>query len=806
MGGVCGTTFNQRRQFVGLRLFVAHLDDVHVLRPPAADPFSLPVQPLTSVLQFNPNGLARHRIAVLGTITYYLHGHVLYIQDGENGVYVNTDQTTPAAPGDEVQVVGFSAVGGYSPILESAIFRVVAHHAPLEPVVVNPAKVITTDADGFKSAPYDGRLIKVRGTLIEKLRGADGQVLLLLGDKTAFRARLVGTEEQDPLASIENQSVVEVTGVCSVRSDVYHEPRTFELQMRSPSDVVVLRKAPFWNLRRSLSLLAIVFPFALAAVIWIALLRRQASMQTAVIQKNMERIQHSDEHLRMILSNVKDYAIFALDPQGNVTSWNEGAQRIMGYTPEEIIGRHYSCIFAPEDVASGQPLRHLNEAETHGSVETEGWRLRKDGSYYWANAITTALRDPSGGLRGFVRITRDLTERRKAEDAVAQAQKEQLKIKDQVLAHVSHELRTPVAAITWFTGNLQEGLLGPLTAEQLDHLEGIERNAAQLGKMVEDILNSSRVEEGKLSVEAHATNVGHLIEEILASCAASAKAKSISTHCEFPSDLPMAWADPQRTGQVIINLVNNAIKFTPEHGSVVVTAHPDEHAPEMLRIMVKDTGPGISAADQERVFSRLVQLGGTDDSGRKGLGLGLFISREFVVRQGGTISIESELGQGAAFSFTVPIASLQRVVAELLAASELAEVGLIFVDLLGADDVVEKNLLLTEIQRVIEECVRSGQDALLPGPSNSFFILTGGDQSAVDAMCLRIQQELELNSVLMDAGVDAKIATQRIAVGPVSNRDERVNRITAEVHDRVYLHSQGMEREKDGEKDIAGRR
>ena len=268
----------------------------------------------------------------------------------------------------------------------------------------------------------------------------------------------------------------------------------------------------------------------------------------------------------------------------------------------------------------------------------------------------------------------------------------------------------------------------------------------------------------------------------------------------------MEWADPQRTGQVIINLVNNAIKFTPENGSVAVIASPDEHAPEMLRITVKDTGPGISAADQERVFSRLVQLGGTDDAGRKGLGLGLFISREFVVRQGGTISIESELGQGAAFSFTVPIASLRRVVAELLAFSELDEVGLIFVDLLGAGDVVHKNLLLAEVRRAIEECVHSGQDALLPGPSDLFFILTGGDPSAVDAMCLRIQEELELNSVLMDAGVDTKIATQRIAILPASSEDERVDRITAEVHDRVYLQSQAMEREKDGEKDIAGRR
>jgi PAS domain S-box-containing protein len=811
--GVCGSNFNERRQFVGLRLFVTNFNDVRILRSAPADPFSRAPEPLGSVLRFNPNGIAQHRVTVSGTITYYLPGHMLYLQDGETGVYVSTDQTTPAAAGDQVEVVGFSAVGGYSPILESAIFRVVGHHTAPKPLLVAARQVITTDDTGFKVAPYDGRLITVRGTLLEKLGGSDGQVLLLLDDRTPFRARLAGFDDQNSLDSIENRSFVEITGVCSVRSDVYHEPRSFELQMRSPADLVVLKSAPWWSLRHTLSVLAVVFSVALAAVFWIGLLRRQVLAQTAIIQKNMETIQHSEERLRTILSNVRDYAIWTLDPEGNVTSWNEGGQRMMQYTPEEIIGKNYSIIFTPEDIASGRPMQQLKEAEVKGSSFDEGWRYRKDGTLYWASVVTNALYDSTGKPRGFVRITRDMTERRRAEEAVARAQQEQLKIKDQVLAHVSHELRTPVAAITWFAGNLQEGLLGPMNVEQQEHLEGIERNASQLAKMIEDILNSSRIEEGKVSIEPNAISVGHLIEEVLASCEASARAKFIAMRSEISADLPMAWADAQRTGQVIINLVNNAIKFTQPHGSVLVTAARDEGTPEMLRITVKDNGPGISAEDQERVFSRLVQLGETDDAGRKGLGLGLFISREFVTRQGGTISIESALGQGAAFSFTLPIASLERTVTELLGIEPRQDLvlRLMCIDLVGGASQLENSRLEREIRSALEECIRKGQDMLLPtsnrGGSNSFFILTCAEASGLNTMRMRIQHELALNETLMEAAAQPKITSQRIELDESTHlEDERIHWISIRVGEAIRAHEQSFERERHGEKDIAGRR
>src|SRR5436853_5710413 len=204
---------------------------------------------------------------------------------------------------------------------------------------------------------------------------------------------------------------------------------------------------------------------------------------------------------RLLVQEVKDYAIFMLDPKGKILSWNAGAQRLKGYTPEEVIGKHFSVFYEKQDAANKKPQRELETAAVEGRVEDEGWRVRKDGTRFWASVVISALHDDKGKLRGFAKITRDVTERRKTEDALRQqaaqlekrVQERTLELekanrtKDEFIATLSHELRTPITSITGWVQMLQEGSLTP--PQQRKALEVIDRNLAAQAQLIDDLLN-----------------------------------------------------------------------------------------------------------------------------------------------------------------------------------------------------------------------------------------------------------------------------------------------------------------------------
>jgi PAS domain S-box-containing protein len=213
---------------------------------------------------------------------------------------------------------------------------------------------------------------------------------------------------------------------------------------------------------------------------------------------------------RLLVQEVKDYAIFMLDPKGTILSWNAGAQRLKGYAPEDIIGKHFSIFYEKQDVLNKKPQRELEAAAMEGRVEDEGWRVRKDGTRFWANVVITALHDEKGKLRGFAKVTRDITDRRKTEDMLREqaAQLERRvqertldlekanRMKDEFIATLSHELRTPITSITGWVQMLQEGGLTP--PQQRKALEVIDRNLATQAQLIDDLLNVARIVAGKL--------------------------------------------------------------------------------------------------------------------------------------------------------------------------------------------------------------------------------------------------------------------------------------------------------------------
>jgi len=359
---------------------------------------------------------------------------------------------------------------------------------------------------------------------------------------------------------------------------------------------------------------------------------------------------------RLLVESVVDYGIFVLDPGGHVRTWNEGAERIKGYMESEILGKHFSIFYPPEDAASGKPALELEVAAREGRLEDEGWRLRKDGSRFWANVVITALRDGHGRLVGFAKVTRDLTERRSAElkafeDALRLAEIEAAnRAKADFLATMSHELRTPLNAIGGYVDLLVLGVRGPLTKQQLDDLERIRRNQRHLLGIINDLLNFSRIEAGRVKYDIGPVHLCEVVERVRPMVEAMVAERGLAL--EWPSGpAPVAHADGEKVEQILVNLLSNAAKFTPPGGRITVSCAERDGT---VRVIVTDTGPGIPSNQLETIFDPFVQLGRSLSSEHEGAGLGLAISRDLAHAMGGDLGVRSEPGRGSAFTLSLP--------------------------------------------------------------------------------------------------------------------------------------------------------
>ena len=376
-------------------------------------------------------------------------------------------------------------------------------------------------------------------------------------------------------------------------------------------------------------------------------------------RKNEDELRQSEERFRLIVQNVRDYAIFMLDPQGYVETWNEGARRIKGYSEQEIIGRHFSTFYPREEVERGKPPRELEVAAREGRFEDEGWRIRKDGSSFWANVIITALRDARGRLVGYGKITRDLTERKEAEERAVRdasrlaAVEAASRTKSEFLATMSHELRTPLNAIGGYTELIELGVGGPVTEDQRSYLARIRTSQQHLLAIINDLLNYSRSEAGQLSYDMRHVSLHDVVENALPMMVPQANSKGIRVdHGPCPVGVA-AWADQQKVEQIVLNLLSNAVKFTPRDGNVTVSCGLSG---DQGTITVRDTGPGVPAEKTEVIFEPFVQLGRSLTSHQEGTGLGLAISRDLARAMGGDLCVGPAPGGGAIFTLTLPSA------------------------------------------------------------------------------------------------------------------------------------------------------
>ncbi len=372
-------------------------------------------------------------------------------------------------------------------------------------------------------------------------------------------------------------------------------------------------------------------------------------------RRHDEELRISEERFRLLVQGVRDYAIFMLDPNGRVASWNAGAERIKGYTAEEIIGQHINAFYPAADVAANKTKMELDHASRFGSYEEEGWRVRKDGSCFWANVLITAIRSPEGNLVGFAKVTRDLTERKAAQErSIADARRiaeteSASRTKSEFLAAMSHELRTPINATLGYTDLMEMGVGGDLSEQHQDYLARIRGSQQYLLRIITDLLNYSRIEAGQVEYDVENVIVHDVVDAVLPMIEPQALSKGLTIrHGPCPAGLE-AQADRARAEQIVLNLLVNAVKFTPPGGSIRVGCGSSG---SRVVITVADTGPGVPQEHQTSIFEPFVQVGRSLTSGHEGTGLGLAISRDLARAMGGDLSLDSS-GEGATFTVSL---------------------------------------------------------------------------------------------------------------------------------------------------------
>jgi phosphoserine phosphatase RsbU/P len=393
------------------------------------------------------------------------------------------------------------------------------------------------------------------------------------------------------------------------------------------------------------------------------------------------------------------------------------------------------------------------------------------------------------------RAIRYAIERQQLATALIQTRQQQLEMKDQLLSHVSHEFRTPLMAILWYARNLLDGREGELTPEQHNALGVILRNAQQLGTMIGDLLESTQAQTGKLTIEPQCLSLVEVIPETLRTPEASAAAKQIRLSADVRGFLPPVYADADRVRQILINLIENAIKFTPEHGEVQVQASVYREIPAFMCVAVRDTGCGISPQGTHKIFERLYQEANASDAGRKGLGLGLYICYELVAAHRGHIWVESQLGQGSTFFFTLPVFPLVGLLSPIIKAHnwQIERLVLITIEFYfqrRSLPTLMRETLLRQAWQVLKNCSLHECLVLLPRMASLeehelFFGVACVDQHGAEQIVQQIRARPEFSSNLVGPDVEIQISTMTIETPPESQEfpEALVNTIASRIED-----------------------
>ena len=359
-----------------------------------------------------------------------------------------------------------------------------------------------------------------------------------------------------------------------------------------------------------------------------------------------DEVSKGKAYIENLVENAADL-IISTNLDDHILTWNRGAEVLFGYRKDEVIGKHLSILLPPDRVHELEEMRakvQISGALRHIEIR----RNQKDGVLSYVSLSVSPIRDLEGKIVGFLRVAKDITEKKRYERRL----KELDKMKSDFVSNVSHELRTPLTSIKGSVDNMLDGLTGSLNEKQIRYLNRIKSNTDRLSRLINDLLDLSRIESGRVEVRPTTLPLTALAEEVAEHMKALAAEKLI--RIEVPSSDPSVtvWADRDKVTQVLMNLIGNAVKFTPQDGKVTVAL--EKNGNDYIQISVADTGPGILPEEQNKIFSKFYQVANIDKQKPKGSGLGLAISKALVEMHGGKIWMDSEVGRGSTFYFTLP--------------------------------------------------------------------------------------------------------------------------------------------------------
>jgi PAS domain S-box-containing protein len=372
-----------------------------------------------------------------------------------------------------------------------------------------------------------------------------------------------------------------------------------------------------------------------------------------------ERHRENEFRFRLLIDAVKDYAIISLDADGLVTTWNTGAERLKGYSSGEIIGQHMSRFYPQADIARRKPDQELQQAASTGHMEDQGWRVRKDGSHFWAEVAITAVHDSAGKLIGFLKIAKDITAKRDAEDQIQKLNSELTQRVEELGTvnrelesfsySVSHDLRAPLRHVDGFARILKEEYSPTLPEDAIRYLDRILEAATHMGQLIDDLLNLARI--GRREMKREGVRIANVVKQAIAELPSEAQERHIEWRIE---PLPEMNCDAGLLKLVFSNLLSNAVKFTRKQPIAVIEIGA-RMTGGVATIFVRDNGVGFDPRYADKLFGVFQRLHRHEDF--EGTGVGLATVQRIIRRHGGEIWAESQVNSGTTFSFTLGLLS-----------------------------------------------------------------------------------------------------------------------------------------------------